>query len=102
MPSSLMQTPYICTCTKGRGFNDPREMIFNIVPARRAEVDLKVCGVCRATFDHDATSDEGRDRWTFYIITVGGMTHINLESLHFATLNLVEKSEVLAIRTSSK
>ena len=100
MPSSLMQTPYICTCTKGRGFNDPREMIFNIVPAQRAEV--KVCGVCRATFDHDATSDEGRDRWTFYIITVDRMTDIHLEYLHFATLNLAEKSEVLPMRTSSK
>ena len=81
MPSSPMQALYGCTCIKVRWFNDPREMIFNIVPAQRAEVDLKVCGVCRATFDHAATSDEGRDTWTFYIITVDGMTHIHLGSL---------------------
>ena len=51
---------------------------------------------------HTATSDQGRNRWTFYIITVDGMTDFHLESLHFTTLNLAEKSEVLAIRTSSK
>ena len=77
-------------------------MLFNIVPAKTAEVGLKVCGVCRASFDHDATSDEGRDRWTFYIITIDGIADIHLESLHFATLNLAGKGEVLAIRTSSK
>ena len=81
MPTSPMQALYGCTCTKGRWLNDPRQMIFNIVPVQRAEVDLKECGVCRASFDHDATSDEARDRWTFYIITVDGMTHIRLESL---------------------
>ena len=74
-------------------------MLFNIVPAKTAEVGLKVC---RASFDHDATSDEGRDRWTFYIITIDGIADIHLESLHFATLNLAGKGEVLAIRTSSK
>ena len=41
LPTPPMQTLYGCTCTKDRGFNDPREMIFNIVPAQRAEVDLK-------------------------------------------------------------
>ena len=41
---------------------------------------------------HDATSDEARDRRTFYIITADGMADIHLESLHFALLNLTGKA----------
>ena len=51
MPSSLMQTLYGFTCTKGRGFNNPKVMLFNIVAAERAEVGLQVGGVCRPSFD---------------------------------------------------
>ena len=78
------------------------DILFNIVFAKRAEVGLKGCGVCRASFDLAATSDEGRDRWTFYVIMFDGMANIHLESLHFTTLNLAENSEVLPMRASSK
>ena len=77
-------------------------MLFNIVTAKMVEASLKVRRVCRASFDHDATSDEGRNRWTFYIITIDGMADFHLESLHFAPLNLAGKGEILPMRTSSK
>ena len=41
----------------------------------------------------DAVGDDARDGWTFSIITPDGLAAIQPDSLHFAVLNLAEKSE---------
>ena len=68
-------------CTKDR-WNNPRVFLLS---AKRAEVGLKLAEFAEQASTsrrHDATSDEGRDRWTFYIITADGMDDFHLESLH--------------------
>ena len=95
-----MQTLYGCTCTNADGSIIPAKKYSISHPRggqRWVENSSEFAEQTSTSRRHDAASDEGRDRWTFNIITVDGMAHIRLEYLHFTTLNLAEKSELLPI-----
>jgi len=82
-----MQTLHSYTCTKGRGFNNPK--------AQRADRIRSLPSKLRPLdADHAAgDADEAGDGWTFFITTIDGLVAIHLASFCFATLNLVEKNE---------